>query len=359
MTGPLPLRPRDILLVKGDVGAAPPGFRAYLSTAGSCEVTGDQDPKRLLVVSPQLGYLSEGDILYVWPSTGKVLVLYRCNSNSNTIFLTERCNCNCIMCPQPYQGTEDDQWTQVWLDAIPWMSNETVELAISGGEPTMVPEGLLPILRACRNYLPKTALHVLTNGRMFNYLSLCQEILQIRHPDLVFGVPLYSDLAYLHDYVVQADGAFDQTVRGIMNLRRCGIHVEVRLVLLPHNVHRLCDFANFLVRNLPFIEHVALMGLEPLGNARARWDEVWIDPADYQPMLKEAVEILLAHRLSVSIYNHQLCVLDRSLWPLARKSISDWKTEYLEMCHSCSLCGECGGLFASSRRRHSRGLHVM
>ena len=57
-------------------------------------------------------------------------------------------------------------------------------------------------------------------------------------------------------------------------------------------------------------------------------DDLWIDPADYQVELKEAVRILDFAGIRTSIYNHQLCVLDRSLWPFAVKSISDWKNEY-------------------------------
>ena len=34
-----------------------------------------------------------------------------------------------------------------------------------------------------------------------------------------------------HDYVVQADGAFDETVRGILNLKRQGVLMEVRVVV--------------------------------------------------------------------------------------------------------------------------------
>jgi len=60
--------------------------------------------------------------------------------------------------------------------------------------------------------------------------------------------------------------------------------------------------------------------------------------------------------MNVSIYNHQPCVLDRRLWPFARKSISDWKNIYLEECVTCSLREECGGLFQPAAKRH--GVHI-
>src|SRR5262249_35010842 len=112
-------------------------------------------------------------------------------------------------------------------------------------------------------------------------------------------------------------------------------------------------FARFIARNLPFVDHVALMGLEMMGFVRMNLDALWVDPADYQAALKRAVVHLHEHAMSVSIYNHQLCVLDRDLWPFARKSISDWKNEYLEECTGCAAQEQCGGFFASSSLRRS------
>ena len=49
--------------------------------------------------------------------------------------------------------------------------------------------------------------------------------------------------------------------------------------------------------------------------------------------------------MNVSIYNHQPCVLDKRLWPFARKSISDWKNEYMPECMGCREKDNCGGFF--------------
>jgi len=72
-----------------------------------------------------------------------------------------------------------------------------------------------------------------------------------------------------------------------------------------------------------------------------------------QRELAEAVGILVTAGISARIYNHQLCVLDQALWPVARKSISDWKNEYLDECAGCAAQERCGGLFSSSTLRRS------
>jgi His-Xaa-Ser system radical SAM maturase HxsC len=194
---------------------------------------------------------------------------------------------------------------------------------------------------------------VLSNGRFFSYLSYCAALAKVSHPDLMIGVPLYSDIAHEHDFIVQVRGAYDETIRGIMNLARCGQKVEIRLVIHKLNYERLPEFAIFLVRNLPFVNHIALMGLEIVGFAKTNLEMLWIDPADYSHLLGDAVRELAIHHLPVSIYNHPLCVLEQDVWCYARQSISDWKNTFLSECNECTVRGECCGLFASSIVRHS------
>ena len=329
-----------------------PGYRAYLLAGGDAGHLPPAHPD-LWKIPESLHHLRGGDIIRISPRSGDLWVMYRRQSAFNAMLLTERCNSYCVMCSQPPKLGDDSYLVRAYLDAIPLMSADTCELGITGGEPALLGEGLLDIIRMCKDSLPNTALHMLSNGRMFNYLTLCRAIAAIGHPDLMVGIPLYSDIPHRHDFVVQADGSFDQTIRGIMNLARCGISVEIRVVLHRQTVERLPQFARFIARNLPFVDHVALMGLEMMGFVRMNLNYLWADPAGYQTELKHAVVHLQRHRLNVSIYNHQLCILDRELWPVARKSISDWKNEYLDECDGCAARDQCGGFFASSSLRHS------
>ena len=45
------------------------------------------------------------------------------------------------------------------------------------------------------------------------------------------GIPVYAAEAGRHDYIVQAAGAFDDTIRGILNLAALGQCVEIRIVV--------------------------------------------------------------------------------------------------------------------------------
>jgi His-Xaa-Ser system radical SAM maturase HxsC len=239
---------------------------------------------------------------------------------------------------------------------IPLVSPETRELGITGGEPGLLRERLIELIALMKSYLPRTAVHVLSNGRQFADADFARSLGELGHPDLMIGIPLYSDLPEEHDFVVQARGAYDETIRGISNLKRAGVRVEIRFVVHEATYRRLPEFAEFVTRNLLFVDHVALMGLEPTGFAKTNIDALWIDPLDYQEHLRKAVLALSRARLNVSIYNHQLCVLDPSLHRFARKSISDWKNRYFDDCEACTRQPSCGGFFASATLRRSRGI---
>ncbi|MFN0168658.1 MAG: His-Xaa-Ser system radical SAM maturase HxsC [Bryobacteraceae bacterium] len=355
---PVAVRGTEALLFMADVveGSATQGFGAILRR-GEHNILSEHSSTRPardeILLPPQLLHLGDGDVIRFEPRTGHISVLYRRASTANTILFTEACNNYCVMCSQPPVRQPVDCTIEIWRQVIPLVDKHTAELGISGGEPTLFPDELLEMVRLCRNYLPGTALHILTNGRLFCYLTYAERLSALRHPDMMLGVPLYSDIDSQHDYIVQAKGAFEQTIKGLLNLGRVGIKVEIRAVIHKLNVDRLTQLAAFIARNLPFASHVALMGLEPTGFAKLNIKELWVDPHDYRATLTQTIQTLAQRRLNASIFNHQLCTVDQKVWEYARRSISDWKLEYLPACDSCAVKNNCCGFFASSLAVHS------
>jgi His-Xaa-Ser system radical SAM maturase HxsC len=197
---------------------------------------------------------------------------------------------------------------------------------------------------------------MLTNGRLYAYEDLVKEIASVEHPHFISAIPLYSSVASTHDYVVQSQGAFDQTIRGLYYAAKYGLDTEIRVVLHKQTIPGLLDLMDYIYRNLPFVRHVALMGLENMGYVKKNWESLWIDPVDYSGTLTEAVRFLSYRGILVSIYNLPLCVVPTSIWSFARQSISDFKNIYLEECEACDVKQQCSGLFSSSKNRHSRAI---
>jgi len=302
---------------------------------------------------PTLEHLSEGDLISVGID-GNIKTLYRINSNHNTLLATERCNSNCLMCSQPPKDKEDTHFHfETYKKLIPLIPKNCFELGISGGEPTLMGDMFFELLALIKKELPDTEIHVLTNGRSFAWNNLAEKLSNLEYNRLMLGIPVYSDYYQVHDYIVQAENAFYQTILGLHNLARYNQRLEIRIVLHKQSIPRLTKLAKYIYKNLPFVEHIAFMGLEFIGYTPHNIDKLWIDPFDYQNELSEAVEYLAGQGMHVSIYNSSLCVLPENLWKFARKSISDWKNDYLPECTSCSKLNECGGLFVWNLKKHS------
>lgn len=299
-----------------------------------------------------------GDVIRI-QDDGRLYVLYRRGANANSLFVTERCNNLCLMCSQPPNPHNDDWRVDEIMEIIPLIDPEQGSLGITGGEPTLLGGNLVKIIEKVALHLPQTSLHILSNGRLFTNPEFSNQF-SIAAQRVLWAIPLYADTAFRHDYVVQAKNAFDETLNGIYNLAERGHRIEIRYVVHAQTVGRIEKFSEFVYRNLPFVDHVAFMGLEPMGFAKANKETLWIDPVNYADTLTQACWYLNDRGIVSSIYNVPLCLLPQAAWPLARKSISDWKNLFPEECQACEVRNDCCGLFASAdlswRSKHIRPL---
>lgn len=310
-------------------------------------------PKDADVVQP-------GDVVAMTPDSTLVRVLYRRGSDSNLLFMTDRCNSLCLMCSQPPKDIDDRWHIEENLRLIDLMDRCEENLGVSGGEPTLYRDGLLEILAKCKSVLPEKSIHVLSNGRLFKDPTWIEELVALAHPQLSWGIPLYADNAKDHDHLVQATGAFSETLQGLYNLARANQIIEIRVVLSQLTTPRLPELAHYVFRNLPFVRHVALMGIESTGLARKHHEALWIDPLDYQEPLSQAAYFLFNRGMPVSIYNLPLCLIPAHLSRFARQSISDWKNLFIDACQHCAAIEHCSGFFKSHTDRwQSRGIQPL
>ncbi len=299
------------------------------------------------LIPQELNHLEDGDIISINPKTFFTRVLFRSKSKQNSILLTERCNHYCLMCSQPPKEIDDSWILSETKELIKILPNNLSEIGFTGGEPTLYGDDFIDLMRLTKSYLPNTSIHILTNGRAFKDIDFTRKYAEIQHADMVLGIPIYSDDPVRHDYVVQSPGAFSETLKGILNLKSLGQKVEIRIVIHKQTIDRLLELCEFLARNLLFVDHVALMGLEMIGFTRANIDDLWIDPLEYKDKLSQAVLLLKNYRMNVSVYNHQRCLVNDDVMFAYRKSISDWKNEYAPECLDCKKIYECGGFFSS------------
>lgn len=314
---------------------------------------------RLVAVLQKYDYLADGDVLGFDHASRKFRTLFRRNSAHNSFLVTERCNNYCLMCSQPPKDV-DDRWILSEIkESLPLIDLETRALTFTGGETLSDWEDFIAVLKECRDRLPATAIQVLTNGRAFADSQIVDAWKDIGHSNLMAAIPIYASVDHIHDHVVQAKGAFDETILGILKLKDRGQRVEIRIVLHALTAPIIENTGRWIARNLPFVDHVALMGLENTGFAIANDAILRMDPVDYGDGLARAVDHLSAAGVNVSVYNLPKCVLPKSVWPHALQSISDWKNGFVEECDRCDEKNTCSGFFTTGRPRFSRGVRAI
>src|SRR5208282_1982104 len=110
----------------------------------------------------------------------------------NSFLVTERCNHYCLMCSQPPRDVDDDWILAEIKAALPLMDPNTKSFAFTGGEPLLNWQRFIGLLADCRDILPNTVVHVLTNGRMFANSDVVSAWADVAHPRLMAGIPIYA-----------------------------------------------------------------------------------------------------------------------------------------------------------------------
>lgn len=339
----------NYILVDANANKAPMGYVATISANQNFKDNG----KAYCIVNDTSSF-HEGDVVVINRS-GEIVFVYEIGSDYNVLMATELCNHRCIMCPQPPILKEKDR-TPFNLKLISLMNKSTKEVGISGGEPTMIGDNLFVLIKHIKKELPQSAISILSNGVKFANKDYAMKLAMCRHHDLQIDIPLFSDIAEEHNRIVGAK-TFYKTVQGLYNLALFHQRIGLRIVVHKQTYKRLPQFADFVYHNFPFVSQVAFMQMETMGMAKDNFDQLWIDPYDYNKELREAVLLLKDRGMKPYIYNAQLCVLPEDIRRYAVQSISDWKDIYLPECDGCVLRGQCAGFFESNRQAHSAHIH--
>ena len=170
---PAVIRGAYVLIFSRETIELPYGFGAYFSTdAIEDDFIGFDNCYKL---SSEFSYLSEGDVVRVTPGPN-LRVIFRRKLLTNYITVTEQCDSFCIMCSQPPKDGDDSYLIKEYISAIPLFDIDAREIGISGGEPTLLGSEFIHLLESIRSYLPRTSVHVLTNGKSLSNRKFVESI---------------------------------------------------------------------------------------------------------------------------------------------------------------------------------------
>jgi len=319
--------------------------------------------------------IHELDIETVLPFSARPSAPYRMD-----LALTYRCNNDCAHCynarERSYPEMTTDQWKivldRLWELAIP-------HVVFTGGEPTLR-DDLPELIAHAEKNGQITGLN--TNGRRLSNPSYLQRLVDsgLDHVQIT----LESHDTEIHDFMVQAKGAWRQTIAGLRNALDSPLFVMTNTTMLRENSAYLADTLDFLgglgvptigLNALIYSGHGLTVGtglnenelpplLEIARERTASYDQrlIWYTPTQYchfDPMQLElgvkgctaalynmcvepdgAVIPCQSYYQSLgnlladpwdNIWNHSLAVSLRERQNLPSK------------CNSCALLAECGG----------------
>ena len=316
------------------------GINAYIVPKGKVFKTN----KPIIETDDNLPFV-QGDIINITPC-GTATVIWEADTPHHALYVTDVCNSKCIMCPQIEGASTHYDECMALLDLVDFKGLPSI--GITGGEPTLNINKLIDVLTKIAKKSPGQKVHILTNGRNFARKDVVEKIASVKGVKVSYGIPLYSDIAEEHDYIVGVKGAFVETIQGIYNLGRYNQNIEIRTVILRQNYSKLKSLATYIYRNMPFVNHIALMSMEYHGNAEINYNLVAIDPVEYKTELFEAVREYVRYNMVVDVYNTPLCLVDSRIKEFCKDSISTWKKTYLPQCESCIYKSDCSGVFETS-----------
>ena len=305
----------------------------------------------------QLRLLNNFDVIEVFEH-GLVIRLYDDSSSENLIFVTGRCNSNCIMCPSPTISREKGVHTPIetLISLAKRIPSDAGHITITGGEPFLIGESIFEVLSYLKNNAEENEYLILTNGRALAIPRYLEALVKNVPANTMLGIPLHASNAALHDQITQSPGSYLQTTSGLDQLLALGMTVEIRIVVSKRNLHDLSNLAALISKRFAAVSHVSIIGMEMTGSAFEHQDSVWVSYKDSFPDVKQAVNVLLQSGIDVMLYNFPLCTIEPNYWPLCKKSISPEKIRYGNECVNCRVKHICGGVFSGTIRLEKKEL---
>jgi His-Xaa-Ser system radical SAM maturase HxsC len=289
--------------------------------------------------------LAIGDVLEI--TNDRAFLLIDTNSKDNALVVNTNCNLCCINCPQTSLVVDPRQQERI-KQILELLPSSIATIGLTGGEPTLDIPNLCSVIKGLYKKNPDMHIDILTNSIKLSDWNSLTSLVKVLKNDSFFCIALYGDTPKLHDLHTQVPGSFEKAIRALHNLAMYERKIELRYVIDNLNYQRLPSFIEFVYENLPFVDHISLMGMEYNGNAEKNAESLFINPSDYASSLLQAVQKARFREMEIYIYNHQLCKIPEKLWDFAVPTISGWKRGYHPACKECDVIGYCGGFFLTS-----------
>lgn len=265
-------------------------------------------------------------------------------------YVTEKCNSNCIMCPMSLDSRKlgREMCAEQWDHFEEYIPGRVSHITITGGEPFLYYEKLIPVLDKVNRLYPDAEVLILTNGRALSIPKIMEAVRPLITRQYCFAIPIHGSEECIHDYITQAPGSFRQSLTALYQLSSTMARTEVRIVGHQLNIDTISDIYSMLCSMNIRIDIINLIAMEMTGCAARNRDKLWVDYDLLCHAAEKGINYAMVHGINVGLYNFPLCQVPERLWPLVKLSITPYKVRYMDQCEACLYRDACGGMFYST-----------
>jgi radical SAM protein with 4Fe4S-binding SPASM domain len=217
------------------------------------------------------------DLALSMPFSSKLSAPYRMD-----LAITYRCNNNCAHCYNARERSFPELPTASWQRIIDRLWDLRIpHIVFTGGEPTLR-DDLVSLVGYAQKKGMVTGLN--TNARRLADAQLVQRLVDSGLDHVQITVE--SNNPAVHDYMVQACGAWDDTRAGLRNVVKSKLYMMTNTTLLSNNAGNLEAILTFLVE-----EKVPTIGLNALiYSGQGATVQTGLKEADLPPLLELATQ---------------------------------------------------------------------
>jgi len=154
------------------------------------------------------------------------------------------CNNNCEFCVQADNKYKKNRSLEDIKSDLKETRKRCRGLVLTGGEVT-IRDDFLDIVSFAKE-LGFSTIQIQSNGRMFSNLDFCKKTIAAGATE--FSPALHGYCKEQHNYFTKAAGSFQQTVKGIKNLKSLGAIVLTNTVIVKSNYMDCHKIAKLLVK---------------------------------------------------------------------------------------------------------------
>jgi len=230
------------------------------------------------------------------------------------------CNNHCLFC---VQGKKREEIRDKTLQEIKREMGQAIRdcqsIVLTGGEPTIRPD-FLEIVKYAKK-LGFGTIQIQTNGRMFAYREFCEKTIKAGANE--FSPALHGHIAELHDYLTAAKGSFEQTTKGIQNLKKLGQKVVTNTVVTKSNYRNLPEIAKLLI-DLG-ADQYQFAFVHPTGSAFSNFESIVPRMTLIEPYIKKGLDIGIENKKTIMTEAIPYCFMKGYENYVAEKIIPDTK----------------------------------